>query len=171
MQTKFFNEIISKPFPSDAVLYIFLSGLCTNSRKTENKDFSTKFSGNKHLWTGWNDSAIKGAVSRKCLAFFYPWIQSTWAPDKQAKMLLLKGSFSWRYSNVRKFDFAQCKSAWRHLFREYLRENEFFSKTIFARLSGTQVGWIHGFKNWQKSRDTATLKDKYIFFTTIWISS
>ena len=35
-----------------------------------------------------------------------------------------------------------CKSARSHLFREYLRENDFFNKTILACLSGDQVGLI-----------------------------
>ena len=40
---------------------------------------------------------------------------------------------------------------------EYLRKNEFFSKTILNCLSGAQVGWIHRIKKRQQSGDTATL--------------
>ena len=33
-----------------------------------------------------------------------------------------------------------------HLFREYLREKESFSKTNFSLFIRAQVGWIHGGK-------------------------
>ena len=36
------------------------------------------------------------------------------------------------------------------IFREYLRENEFLSKTILAYLSGAQMASIHEIKKWQK---------------------
>ena len=40
---------------------------------------------------------LKSAVSRDFSEFF-PTIQPTWAPDKQAKMVLLKDSFSRKYA-------------------------------------------------------------------------
>ena len=40
---------------------------------------------------------------------------------------------------------------------EYLRENEFLSKTILACLSGAQMGSIHEKNRVRKSRDTASL--------------
>ena len=40
---------------------------------------------------------------------------------------------------------------------EYLRENEFLSKTILACLSGAQMGSIHEKNRGRKSRDTASL--------------
>ena len=46
-------------------------------------------------------------------------------------------------------DSAQRDTARSHVFREYLRENEFFSETILECLSGTQMGWINE-KNYQK---------------------
>ena len=49
-----------------------------------------------------------------------------------------------------------------HLFREYIGENEFLSKTILTCLSGAQKCSIHEMKKWQKNRDTATLSDKLI---------
>ena len=52
--------------------------------------FCTPFS----YWT------VKVAVSRDFLGLFSPWFQHTWAPEKQAKMILLKDSFSRRYSNI-----------------------------------------------------------------------
>ena len=59
-------------------------------------------------------------------------------------MVLLKNSFSRRYSNLKfeKFDSAQANTARSRIFREFLRENEFLSKTILACLSGAQVGLI-----------------------------
>ena len=63
-------------------------------------------------------------------------------------------SFSETFSKKKLFDTARG-----HLFREYLRENEHFSKTILACLSGAQVDWIHE-KNAKKSRDSATLKER-----------
>ena len=44
-----------------------------------------------------------------------------------------------------------------HLFREYLQENESFSKTILAFLSRAQVGSIR--EKGKKSCDTATLRE------------
>ena len=41
---------------------------------------------------------LKGAVSQDFLPFFISWIEAIWAPDEQAKMVLLKNSFSRRYS-------------------------------------------------------------------------
>ena len=59
-----------------------------------------------------------------------------------------------------KSDSAQCYSAQSNLFREYLCENEYVSKTILIStcLSGTQMGWIHRIKNAKNYRDTVTLK-------------
>ena len=49
------------------------------------------------------------------------------------------------------FDSAQANTAWSQIFREYLGENEFLSKTILACLSGAyQMGSIHEIKIWQK---------------------
>ena len=44
---------------------------------------------------------------------FFALIEPIWAPDKQAKMLFLKNSFSRRYSNLKleKFDSAQANTA------------------------------------------------------------
>ena len=42
---------------------------------------------------------------------------------------------------------------------EYVRENEIFSKTIFAGLSGSQVCSIHEKNRGRKFRDTASLND------------
>ena len=61
--------------------------------------------------------------------------------------------------DFRKFQFsdsAQCDTARSHVFREYLRENEFFSETILDCLSGTQMGSIHEKINHKKSHDTAS---------------
>ena len=41
---------------------------------------------------------------------------------------------------------AQCYIAQSLVFREYLRENEFFTETILDCLSGTQMGSIHEIK-------------------------
>ena len=59
-------------------------------------------------------------------------------------------------------DSAQYHTAQSHVFREYLRENEFFSETILDCLSGTQMGWINEKKNAKKSRDTASLNCQVI---------
>ena len=50
---------------------------------------------------------------------------------------------------------------------EYLRENEFLSKTILACLSGAQVGSIHEKNSSRKSRDTASLKYQIHYCWTI----
>ena len=47
-------------------------------------------------------------------------------------------------------DSAQANTAQSQIFREYLRENEFLSKTILACLSGAQMDYIHEIKKWQK---------------------
>ena len=46
---------------------------------------------------------------------------------------------------------------------EYVRENEIFSKTIFAGLSGSQVCSIHEKNRGRKFRDTASLRVKLAF--------
>ena len=45
---------------------------------------------------------------------------------------------------------AQANTARSRIFREYLRENEFLSKTILACLSGAQMASIHEIKKCQK---------------------
>ena len=63
-----------------------------------------------------------------------------------------KNAWSW---NVRlvlacaESDSVQANTARRRIFREYLRENEFLSKTIFAFLSEAQMASIHEIKKWQ----------------------
>ena len=47
------------------------------------------------MQTIWRHS--KGAVSREFCHFFISWIEAFWAPDIQAKMVLLKNLFSRRY--------------------------------------------------------------------------
>ena len=49
-----------------------------------------------------------------------------------------------------KSDSAQANTTRSRIFREYLRENEFLSKTILACLSGAQMASIHEIKKWQK---------------------
>ena len=44
------------------------------------------------------------------------------------------------------FDSAQANTARSRIFREFLRENEFLSKTILACLSGAQMAYIHEIK-------------------------
>ena len=53
---------------------------------------------------------------------------------------------------------AQANTAWSRILREYLRKNEFLSKTLLACLSGAQMASIHE-KKAKKSRDTAPLTD------------
>ena len=86
--------------------------------------------------------SFKVAVSRDFCHFLNPWIQPTWVPDKRAKMVLLKNSFSRRYSRNKCLhaDLHCAKSNFRTF--EYLHENEPFSKSILACLSGAQVDWI-----------------------------
>ena len=57
---------------------------------------------------------------------------------------------------------AQANTAQSHWFREYLRENEFFSKTILDWSLGAQMASIHEIKKWQKSLDTAPLSTNYM---------
>ena len=66
-------------------------------------------------------------------------------------MVFLKNSFLRRYSNLKlkKFDSAQANTA----------PSQFFCQTILACLSGAQMASVHEIKNYNKSRDTAPLKD------------
>ena len=83
-------------------------------------------------------------------------------------MVLLKNSFSRRYSNSKlEIQSPTLRSITLRLrgsrFCEYLRENEFFRETILDCLSGTQLGWINKErKKCQKSRDTVSLSNKSI---------
>ena len=72
--------------------------------------------------------------------------------------MILRGVGLCAVSHCVESDSAQYHTARSHVFREYLRENEFFSETILDCLSGTQMGWINEKKNAKKSRDTASLK-------------
>ena len=47
-------------------------------------------------------------------------------------------------------DSAQANTVRSRIFREYLHENEFLSKTILACLSGAQMASFHEIKKWQK---------------------
>ena len=51
-------------------------------------------------------SSLKGQCHNIFCHFFISWIKGIWAPDKQAKMVLLKSSF--RRDIHEKFDFVQC---------------------------------------------------------------
>ena len=48
-----------------------------------------------------------------------------------------------RYWYCAESNSAQYHTGQSHVFREYLQENGFFSKTILDCLSGTQIGWIN----------------------------
>ena len=61
-------------------------------------------------------------------------------------------------------DSAQANTAWSRIFREYLRENKFLSKTILACLSGAQMASFHDIKNGKKSRVTAPLSNCLVLF-------
>ena len=54
-------------------------------------------------------------------------------------------------------DSAQANTAQSRIFREYLRENEFLSKTILACLSGAQMASIHEIKKMAKNLVTLPL--------------
>ena len=89
------------------------------------------------------------------LIFFYILIEGKERPAK-TKLFPAKLRAVWYCAES---DSAQYHTARSHVFREYLRENEFFSETILDCLSGTQMGWINEEeKNAKKSRDTASLK-------------
>ena len=53
---------------------------------------------------------LKGQCHEIFDLYFFPLIEPIWSPDKQAKMVFIKNSFSRRYSNLKieKFDSAQC---------------------------------------------------------------
>ena len=61
---------------------------------------------------GQDKGEFKGAVSRDFRPLIFSWIESIWVPDKQAKMVFLKYSFSRRYSNSKfeNFDSAQANT-------------------------------------------------------------
>ena len=67
---------------------------------------------------------------------------------------------NFRFLKIKISDSVQANTAGSRIFREYLRENEFLSKTHFACLSRAQVGLIHEIKNAKKSRDTTHLRCK-----------
>ena len=51
-----------------------------------------------HKYCRWSRKYLKGQCHEICWHFFISWIKAIWAPDKQAKMVLLKSSFSRRNS-------------------------------------------------------------------------
>ena len=59
------------------------------------------------------DNGLKGQCHEIFELYFFSLIKPIWAPDKQAKMVFLKNSFSRRYSNLKfeKFDSAQANTA------------------------------------------------------------
>ena len=59
-------------------------------------------------------------------------------------------------------DSAQANTAQSRIFREFLREYDFLSKTILACLSGAQMALIHETKEAKKSCDTAPLKKEFV---------
>ena len=94
----------------------------------------------------------------ECLLFRAYFHELTQAPDKQAKMVRLKDSFS-RNKTLRA---ALTNSAWSRMFRIKNRiPPRKLIIQIFCCYSGTQVGSIHE-RNCQKSRDTANLKSKTV---------
>ena len=62
-------------------------------------------------------------------------------------------------------DSEQANTAQSHWFLEYLQENEFLSKTIFACLSGAQMASIHEIKN--KNLMTAPLIHGFLLYFSI----
>ena len=62
------------------------------------------------------------------------------------------------FENPKLVDFKQANTARSRIFHEYLRENEFLSKTIFVCLSGAQMGSIHEIKKYQTISWHCTLK-------------
>ena len=89
-------------------------------------------------------------VSRDFRPKFFSRIEPIWAPDKQAKIVFLKNSFSRRF----------------RIFCKYLREKEFLSKTILAYLSGVQMGLIHEIKKYQKISWHCPFKLNFVFFNS-----
>ena len=71
-----------------------------------------------HSWAQRKLSPLKGQCHEIFWHFFISWIEAIWAPDKQAKMVLLKNSFSRRYSNLKfeKIDSAQANTARSRIF-------------------------------------------------------
>ena len=57
--------------------------------------------------------SLKGQCHEIFELYFFSLIKPIWAPDKQAKMVFLKNSFSRRYSNLKFFEFdsAQANTA------------------------------------------------------------
>ena len=61
---------------------------------------------------------LKGQCHEIFELYFFALIEPIWAPDKQAKTVFLKNSFSRRYSNLKfgKFDSAQANTARSRIF-------------------------------------------------------
>ena len=87
---------------------------------------------------------LKGQCHKIFCHFFISWIEAIWAPNKQSKMVLLKNSFSRRYSRNQwlRAVLACAESNFSNFKFEYLRENKFLRKTILVCLSGAQMGSI-----------------------------
>ena len=117
---------------------------------------------------------LKGQCHEIFFHFFISLIEAIWAPNEQSKIVLLKSSFSRRYSQNQwlravlacaESDSPQANTARSRIFCEFLRENKLLSKTILACLSGAQMASIHEIKNAKKSRDTAPLSCQVISYT------
>ena len=102
----------------------------------------------------------KGGSVTRFLAFFFSRIEPTWAPDKQAKMVLLQDSFSRKYSRIRwlRADKDCADSNFSNYQFKYIRKNDFLNKHCLPIYQGPR--WVRFMitKIATKFRDTATLK-------------
>ena len=87
------------------------------------KIYRNKFYVNKYI----NWYTLKGQCHEIFDLYFFSLIEPIWSPDKQAKMVFLKNSFSQRYSNLKfeKIDSAQANTA---------RSRFFFQSQPFKKL-------------------------------------
>ena len=101
--------------------------------------------------------------------FFILWIEPNWAPDKQAKMVLLKNLFSRRYSNVKveKFDSAVLVSAESNLLLPNISQKlePMCSFSFFTENFAVNLYWLtqHGVRLHIRSQTTLVESEKNIF--------
>ena len=83
---------------------------------------------------------FKGAVSQDFWLILISWIEAIWAPDKQAKMVSLKNSFSWIYS--RKIHLSWAIWANRSQSLIWFERNEQMSEWAMSELANSQPWYM-----------------------------
>ena len=97
-------------------------------------------------WNFWDIffRLLRGSVTRFSVIFFISWIEAIWAPDIQAKTVLLRNLFSRRYSRSQNNFFRFSKTSISREFRVHMSN----FRNIFENFLKIQ-NWLtlHGFNN------------------------